>query len=86
VRFHLHPSVQASLSQSGDTVLLRLPRGDGWRFHARGAELRLQPSIYLGLAGAVRRSQQIVLGGSVGAGVATVKWAMKREAKPRTKR
>jgi uncharacterized heparinase superfamily protein len=86
VRFHLHPSVQASLSQSGDTVLLRLPRGDGWRFHARGAELRLQPSIYLGLAGAVRRSQQIVLVGSVGAGVATVKWAMKREAKPRTKR
>ncbi|MGF1609545.1 MAG: heparinase II/III family protein [Kiloniellales bacterium] len=86
VRFHLHPAAQASLSQSGDTVLLRLPRGDGWRFYARGAELRLQPSIYLGMAGTIRRSQQIVLSGATESGAATIKWAMKREAKPRAKR
>jgi uncharacterized heparinase superfamily protein len=31
VRFHLHPAVKATLAQSGQAVLMRLPSGRGWR-------------------------------------------------------
>lgn len=30
VRFHLHPTVKATLAQSGQAVLMRLPSGRGW--------------------------------------------------------
>jgi uncharacterized heparinase superfamily protein len=80
IRFHLHPSVQASLTQEGSTVLLRLPSGTGFRLRAQGAVMSLAESVYLG-GGEPRKSQQALLDGHVGSGGATVKWALKREGK-----
>ncbi|WP_193366861.1 heparinase II/III family protein [Pelagibius marinus] len=78
VRFHLHPEVQAMAAQDGRSVVLRLPKGGGWRLRSAGAALSLEPSVYLGQPGQVRRSQQIVLSGSLSDGETTVKWALQR--------
>ena len=86
IRFHLHPNVRAGEARGGSMVLLRLEKGGGWRLRAEGAELGLEDSVYLGVAGEVRRSQQVVLSGDIQDGETVVKWALKREAKPRAKR
>ncbi len=78
VRFHLHPTVKATLAQSGQAVLMRLPSGRGWRLRATGAGIGLAESIYLGEEGRVRRTEQIVLVGQVPAEGTTVKWALTR--------
>lgn len=78
VRFHLGPSVRASLARGGDRVLLRLPKGGGWQLRAVGAALSLEPSVYLGRAGEVRRTQQVVLAGECRPRGALVKWALRR--------
>lgn len=84
VRFHLHPSVQAALVQTGQAVLLRLPKAGGWRLRCSGAQVALEDSVYFG-DGQPRRSQQVVLHGRCGQSGARVKWALQREtsaAKP----
>ncbi len=78
VRFHLHPAVKATLAQSGQAVLMRLPSGRGWRLRASGAGIGLAESIYLGEEGRVRRTEQIVLVGQVPMEGCTVKWALTR--------
>ena len=78
LRFHLHPGVQATMAQSGQAVLMRLPSGCGWRLRASGAGMGLAESIYLGEEGRQRRSEQIVLVGQVPADGLTVKWALTR--------
>jgi uncharacterized heparinase superfamily protein len=80
VRFHLHPQVQASLTQDGSAALLRLPSGAGWRLRGQGAVMSIAESVYLG-SGEIRKSQQVVLEGHVGTQGATVKWAIRREGK-----
>lgn len=73
IRFHLHPSVIASVQQDGEGVLLRLTSG-GWRLRAEGARLALEESIFL--AGAEpRRAEQVVLSGDAD-GPQVVKWAI----------
>lgn len=86
IRFHLHPDVTVSLTQSGESALLRLPKGGGWRFRASGASLAVEPSVYLGDEGPIRRTQQVVLKGRGHGDETVVKWALQREAKARTKR
>jgi uncharacterized heparinase superfamily protein len=76
VRFHLHPGVQATLLQDG-AVLLRLPSGLGWRFAARGGDVRIDESIYFGGA-TPRRTRQLVIEGRTGSDGAAVKWALRR--------
>jgi uncharacterized heparinase superfamily protein len=80
IRFHLHPTVQASLTQDGTAALLRLGNGVGWRLRAQGAVLSLAESVYLG-TGEIRKTQQVVLQGHVGTQGATVKWGVRREGK-----
>lgn len=78
LRFHLHPTVKATLAQSGQAVLMRLPSGRGWRLRASGAGVGLAESIYLGEDGRHRRTEQIVLVGQIPAEGAAVKWALTR--------
>ncbi len=62
VRFHIHPDVRMSPSQSG-AILLKLPNGEGWRFRS-GGQVAIEESVYLG-SDQVRRTEQIVLTGSI---------------------
>jgi len=78
VRFHLHPSVRASLVQDGSAVLLRPASGAGWRFTARDGTPELQPSVYMGERGRIQRSQQITVAGSTEGGAMVLKWTLKR--------
>jgi uncharacterized heparinase superfamily protein len=78
VRFHLHPTVVASLQQDEQGVLLRLPSGVGWRLRVKGARVAIEESIYL--AGEPRRSQQVALYAEQGA--ASLQWAIVRVSMP----
>lgn len=72
-RFHIHPDVRCSVSQAGD-VILKLPTGEGWRFHSDFGPAALEESIYLG-GEAVRRAEQIVLAGTVRDQPVSFAWA-----------
>jgi uncharacterized heparinase superfamily protein len=74
VRFHLHPSVTASLQQDNGAVLLRLPSGQGWRLRAEGAKITVEESVYFGQP-EPRRAEQVVLAGHQD-GPQQVKWAI----------
>ncbi len=78
IRFHLHPSVQASLVMHGQAALFRLPDGSGWQLRAVGGSLAINPSVYFGRDGERRRSEQAVIVGVCGVEGATVKWAINR--------
>jgi len=78
IRFHLHPEVRASMVQDGEAVLIRLPRGGGWRFKCSGGILALEESVYGGCAGQVRRCAQIVISGPLTGEGSVLKWRFAR--------
>jgi uncharacterized heparinase superfamily protein len=81
VRFHLHPSVEASLAADNAAAVLRLPSGAVWRLRAAGAAMSLGESVYLG-SGEAKKTQQIVLSGTTGPDGAVIRWAIRREPRP----
>ena len=78
IRFHLHPDVKASLTADGAGALLQLANGEGWRMRTGGAALVIADSVYLGRAGEVSRTEQIVLSGQLKGGATTIKWALSK--------
>jgi uncharacterized heparinase superfamily protein len=77
-RFHLHPTVQATLIQGGHAVLLKPRRGKGWRFEAGDDVVSLEESVYFETPQLRRRTQQIVLNRLLGEGGVTLKWRLTR--------
>ena len=84
IRFHLHPTVRASLSRDAMSALLVQPNGDGWRFRTDGGPVRLERSVYLAAGAPPQRATQIVVQGEAepfGAGDRPpnrVRWAFQR--------
>lgn len=76
IRFHLHPTVRASVLRDGTTVLLQLPNRVGWRLLCRGGTARLEESLYLAAPREALRSEQVVISGSTRGGGAVVNWAL----------
>lgn len=74
VRFHLHPDVQATPHEDGESVTLRLPGGSTWRFRSEGAPAVVEESVYLGEPHP-RPAKQIVLAASASE-AQQVKWAL----------
>jgi uncharacterized heparinase superfamily protein len=80
LRWHLHPTVQVSLSQGGQTALLRTPSGSGWRLRIERGTLELESSVYCGNA-APRRTMQIKTSALTNDGDTFVTWSLIRERK-----
>jgi uncharacterized heparinase superfamily protein len=83
LRFHLHPGVQVSITQSSQAALLKLAQGGGWRLRVQGGDLSLADSVYLGQSGMVRRAQQLVVQGTIEDDTTQVKWALQKEGAKR---
>jgi uncharacterized heparinase superfamily protein len=80
LRWHLHPGVQASLSQGGQTALLRTSSGGGWRLRIDRGALAIEPSVYCG-GSSPRRAVQIKATSVTGPGETGIGWSLTRERK-----
>lgn len=86
VRFHLHPKITATMSIGGD-VILKLPGSAApWLFKAKGGSVHVEDSVVMGKTG-LEKCAQITLTMPLGAirteYAKTVKWALRRQTKPR---
>ncbi|MGL4440754.1 MAG: heparinase II/III family protein [Bosea sp. (in: a-proteobacteria)] len=76
-RFHLHPSMQATLLTQS-TLLLTSVRGPSWRFGCEGAGMQIEESVFFAAIDGTRRTAQIVL---TAEDVNTpVLWTLRKEA------
>lgn len=75
LRFHVHPDVRMSPSQSGD-VILKLPNGEGWRFRS-GLPAAVEESVYLG-GDTLRRSEQLVQSGTISDKPLEIAWVFEQ--------
>ncbi len=64
IRFHLHPSVKATLAQDLHSALLIQSGQIGWRFRTDGGPLRIEESVYLAEGDKPVKTEQIVISGS----------------------
>lgn len=78
-RFHLHPSVTASLAADGQSVWLGTGNGT-WRFRAEGGTIALSESVYCGDGEDIKRCEQIILSARVEGGkTVRLQWSFRKE-------
>lgn len=63
IRFHLHPSVRAGRIENGLGVLLVLPGGEQWTFHASGHPVDIEESAFFATPDRAKVTLQLVVRG-----------------------
>ncbi len=77
IHFHLHPDIACWLEEEANTVALKLPDGERWRFTAEGAAISIEESAYFANSSGPRAAMQIVLRGAT-FGESEVNWVIER--------
>lgn len=80
IRFHLHPSIHAMMANTG--AIFKTSGGSGWRLRLAGGTAKLDDSLYLGIDGRPRRSQQILIQGETTPDQTLIRWSLTRERRP----
>jgi uncharacterized heparinase superfamily protein len=79
IRFHLHPSVRASLGTDGQSAVLTLKNGETWKISSNAPETKIEESFFLADARGPQATSQIVLSGFVGeASEVRIVWNIER--------
>jgi uncharacterized heparinase superfamily protein len=65
IRFHLHPSVTATMAEGGRSVLLQLPNRETWTLGADSPTVAVEESVFLADERGPRRTLQVVLSGGL---------------------
>ena len=83
VRFHLHPTVNATRLTDGHGVVLLLPNKEVWNFNAHEDRVELEESVYLAGQEGPRRTIQIVIYGRART-ASRVQWSLQQANPPAT--
>lgn len=78
LRFHLHPDIELSFAQDGQSVLLKT-RKHIFRLRLAEGPLVEEESIYLGQPGRIQPSRQLVYHGTSQENQTLIRWALSRE-------
>jgi uncharacterized heparinase superfamily protein len=78
LRFHLHPSMRASVIENGHGVMLQARSGIGWTFRCDGARPVLEESVYAAQGETPRHSLQISLQGRTSSQATALSWSLRR--------
>jgi len=79
LRFHLHPTSQASLIQNGSEVLIQTKSRSGWRMGFKGeGTISIETSVHIGRHQQLRRTQQIVFTGQTTGSETSINWGVSR--------
>jgi uncharacterized heparinase superfamily protein len=79
IRFHLHPSVRASLGSDGQSAVLTLKNGETWKISSNAPETKIEESFFLADARGPQATSQVVLAGFMGeASEARIVWNIER--------
>ena len=81
IRFHLHPSARAQMSDDGMSALILLRSNEGWRLSSKLGAVLIEEGVFLADVKGPRHSSQVVIHGSMGgASEISVNWSLERSA------
>jgi uncharacterized heparinase superfamily protein len=79
IRFHLHPSVRASMAGDGQSAVLSLKNGETWKIGSNAPETKIEESFFIADARGPQATSQVVLAGALGeASEARIVWNIER--------
>jgi len=79
VRFHLHPSVTATVMKGGEEIYLTGKNGSNWIFKIEGGKAELDESVYCSEGYIPQKTQQIVFESRTSTTSTIVKWEMRKQ-------
>jgi len=78
VRFHIYPDNKIVKTMAGNSILIRLPNGDGWSLLSETNNFEIEKNIFLGNKSRIINNESIFISGKMDGEIILIKWIIER--------
>ena len=78
IRFHIYPDTKIIKTKAGNSVLISLSNGEGWRLNSETNYFRIDKNIFLGNKNKVLKNESIFISGKINEKTNIIKWEIER--------
>jgi len=78
VRFHIYPDVKIVKTKSENSVLIKLPNGEGWLLQSDTNIFQIEKNIFFGNKNKIINNESISIFGTTSESLASIKWKIER--------
>ena len=78
IRFHIYPNTKVVKTQTGKSILISLPNGEGWLLESDTNNVKIEKDIFLGNKNKIINNESILISGSINKEIILVKWLIER--------
>ena len=78
IRFHVYPNTKIVKTMAQNSVLISLPKGEGWSLISETSNLEIEKNIFLGNRNKIINNECIFISGVIDKDIVSIKWKIKK--------
>jgi uncharacterized heparinase superfamily protein len=78
VRFHIYPNTKIVKTKAGNSIIIRLPNGEGWLLQSKTNNLEIEKNIFLGNKNKIINNESVFISGKISEEIILLKWEIER--------
>ena len=78
VRFHIYPGAKVVKTIAGNSVLISLSNGEGWKLLSETNNFKIEKNIFLGNKNKIINNESISISGRITAETTSIKWTIEK--------
>jgi uncharacterized heparinase superfamily protein len=78
IRFHIYPNIKIVKTKAGNTILISLSNGDGWRLNSTTNNFQIEKNVFLGNKNNIINNESVSISGNIKKEIVSVSWMIER--------
>ena len=78
VRFHIYPNTKIVKTKAGNSILISLSNGEGWKLESKTNELQIERNIFFGSKGKIINNESVAISGNIKKDIISIEWLIEK--------
>ena len=78
VRFHIYTNTKIVKTKAGNSILISLSNGEGWKLESKTNELQIERNIFFGSKGKIINNESVAISGNIKKDIISIEWLIEK--------
>ena len=74
----MYPDTKIVKTKAGNSILIRLPNGDGWSLLSETSNFKIEKNIFFGNKSKIMNNESISISGEITGETVSIKWVIEK--------
>ena len=78
IRFHIYPGIKIVKTKAGNSILISLSNGEGWKLESKTNEFQIERNIFFGNKSKIINNESVSISGNIKKDIISIEWLIEK--------